>query len=281
MQLTSSLTRLPQVLSKVTPEQAEILKAKYSGLSFERMTADQLQTSASAIIAAIKILTGWNIPTGQSLDLLRGYLASELRKEYPTLTVKEIELAFRGHAGKVIEYGKDLNLSLFNKVMNLYFEERNEATTAESSEILRLEQDKVLSQLEEIKNVSRAAVQESYEDYLSGKFNPIDSLTSASLYDCIISDSLADPEITNTYIGNGIRGYKSHLIAEKERLRKLDAGKSESRKDDMSYKIQMNDVDMELSILERIISHAKRWALKFCFDYMKENGKGFYQREVQ
>lgn len=227
----------------------------------------------------IKLTTGWSIPTGQAMEMLVDLLANTLKKEYVNLTVKEVEIAFVRHASKVKDYTKDINISLFNQVMDHYFGERNEAVRIESDVYLRDVEGKVKSE-HEAKNLARSTVEECFIDFKAGKFDPIKSNVSASLYDTITGDSLADPELYGDFIGNGFRAYKSALMAEKDRLRKMDAGKSDRRSDDMSFKVRINEVDTELALLERTIRFCKGYALKFCFDWMKENGKGFYQKEA-
>jgi hypothetical protein len=243
------------------------------------MSKDQAETASKLILAMIKTLTGWSIPTGAALDLLKSLLASTLQKEYGSLTVKEIEIAFTRHSSKIKDYAKDINISLFNQVMDLYFMDRNEAVRIESDVYLKDVEAKVKSE-EDVKNIARASVEESFEDYKTGKFDPIRSNISASLYDTITGDSLASPDIVSDFIAKGFGAYRSALIAEKQRLRALDAGKSQNRKDEVQYKVRMNEVDTELALLERSLQFTKRYALKFCFDWMKENGKGFYQKEV-
>jgi hypothetical protein len=276
---TTSLARLQTTLTKLTPEQGEIIQAKYSGTCFGSMSRDQAETAAKAIIVTAKLITGWSIPTGQSLDLLKSIFAAELQKEYVNLTVQEVELAFRRHSAKIKDYAKDFSLSLFNQVMDHYFMDRNEAVRIESDVYLKDVEAKVKSE-EDVKNIARASVEESFEDYKTGKFDPIRSNISASLYDTITGDSLASPDIVSDFIAKGFGAYRSALIAEKQRLRALDAGKSQNRKDEVQYKVRMNEVDTELALLERSLQFTKRYALKFCFDWMKENGKGFYQKEV-
>lgn len=243
------------------------------------MSKDESMVAAGSLLAVIKLITGWNIPTGNGLGMLQSLLASTLQKEYISLTVKEVEIAFRRHASKVQNYGKDLSLSLFNEVMEQYFGERNEAVRIESEVYLKDVEEKIKSE-EEVRNQSRAVVEECFTDYKDGKFDPIKSNVSASLYDTITADSFADPAIKDDFIAKGFAAYKSALIAEKDRLRKLDAGKSDRRSEEMSYKVRINEVDAELAMLERTSQYAKRYALKFCFDWMKKNGAGFYQKEA-
>lgn len=242
------------------------------------MTKDQATTSAGALIVAVKLITGWNIPTGPSLDMLKSILATELKREYTTLTVPEVELAFRRHAGKVQNYGKDLSLSLFNEVMNHYFTDRNEALRVESEVYLKEVEAKIKSE-EEVKNLARATVEECFRDFKAGKFDPIKSNVSASLFSTICGDSLADPEIADQFIAKGFGAFKSALMAEKANLRKLDAGKAPGRAEEVQYKVRMNEIDTQLAMLENTRQYVNRYALKFCFEWMKQNGKGFYQKE--
>jgi hypothetical protein len=274
------LPKFQALLSKVTPEQGDILKAKYNGINFGSMGSTELTTASAALLAGIKIITGWTIPTGQGLELLKAYLAAELKKEYTTLTVKEVELAFKLHAAKVIEYGKDLSIALFNKVMDFYFVDRNEACTIESTEMLRIEESKKLTE-EQIANIGRSNVEESYQDYLQGKFDPLQSLSSASMYDRIISDGMGDPSLHMEYLSGGFEMYKSSLLAEKEKLKQMDANKSSSRRDEISYKLRIGEIDQELFVIESVYKNAKKYALKYCYDWMKGNGIGFYKRENQ
>lgn len=272
------MARLQTTLTKLTPEQGEIIKAKYSGVNFGAMSKEQATVSAGAIIVTAKLVTGWSIPTGQALDMLKTLLASELQKEYTNLTVPEIEIAFKRHSSKIKDYAKDFSLSLFNQVMDHYFIERNEAVRVESEVTLKDIEAKIKSE-DEVKNIARSTAEECYRDFVAGKFDPIKSNVSASVFDTITGDSLADPEIWEQFITKGFSAYRSALIAEKQRLRALDAGKPEKRNEEMNYKVRMNDVDAELILLERTLRFTKCLALKYCFEWMKKNGKGFYQKE--
>ena len=130
----SYLQKYLQEIPESAPEKL-ILQVKYSAVPFLKMGIAQIYDSAGIALLKIFVITGWEMPSGDLKTILMDQLSKHLKESYLMLNLNEIEFAFRNYGSAVKDWGKCMNLSLFDEVMAIYLEKRYEASRIE--EILR------------------------------------------------------------------------------------------------------------------------------------------------
>lgn len=138
-QPTSSLQNYVNAIPESAPEKA-ILQVKYSAIPFVKMDAAQIYDSAAIALLKIFVITGWEMPSGDLKKILVDQLAKHLRESYLTVNMNEIEYAFRQFGTTTKDWGKSLNLSLFDEVMCHYMEKRRQASEEERMRPMEVKQ---------------------------------------------------------------------------------------------------------------------------------------------
>lgn len=157
----------------MTKEQKNILIVKYTGRRIEQMNDKELGIGTELTLIKISIITGWQIPDHEMYSrVLIEEMLNKFKEAYGDLTFAEILYAMRNFGSAVEDYGKAINLSLIDKVINAYRAERIKASQEEEKNIIPEEQ-KIFTQ-EELDNSAREVAQLTYSRYLSGGelFNP-------------------------------------------------------------------------------------------------------------
>lgn len=126
----NSLTALK---GKLLPEEQKIIELKYSGKTFGVMTTEERWFSAQTLLLKIHAITGWSVPVSEMMDILIDQFQQKLIEKYRNVTIKEIEYAFRNKGTDIKDWGKAMNLSLFDEVMIPYLEERFDLSRTEES----------------------------------------------------------------------------------------------------------------------------------------------------
>lgn len=108
--------------SAATPEQ-EIIKRKYQSKQIGNMTPAEVNLWGQGLLLKIHVITGWEIPQGQLMEILVDQFQKKLVESYPDMNVDEIEYAFRHDTG-VKDWGKTMNLALIDEVLMPYLGKR-------------------------------------------------------------------------------------------------------------------------------------------------------------
>lgn len=86
------------------------------------------------LIAKISVITGWVVPYNEVLNILVDQLEKKLTESYPNTNPDEVEYAFRERGTLLEDWGKEMNLAMFDKVMIPYMEKRFEASKVEQQQ---------------------------------------------------------------------------------------------------------------------------------------------------
>ena len=111
------------------------------------MTPDEKKLTAYQILIKIHAITGWTVPASQLMDILIEQFELKLSESYSNVNSDEVEYAFRNKTSDIKDWGKVMNLSLFDEVMLPYLEIRFELSKFEESlkKPLMIEESKALS----------------------------------------------------------------------------------------------------------------------------------------
>lgn len=132
---------------KLLPEESKIIELKYSGKIFGIMDEEERWFASKTLLLKIHTITGWSIPVSEMMDILIDQFQLKLTEGYKNLTLKEVEYAFRNKTSDIKDWGKVMNLSLFDEVMLPYLEIRFELSKVEESlkKPIMIEESKELS----------------------------------------------------------------------------------------------------------------------------------------
>jgi hypothetical protein len=120
------------------PEEEQVIDLKYKSKPFGGMTKDELFVSIHLLLTKIQVITGWDMPPAEKLDILIDQTARKFIESYPTVNADEMEYAFRNNGG-VQNWGKSMNLNLIDEVMSPYLQKRKDLS--------RMEEEKKSKQL--------------------------------------------------------------------------------------------------------------------------------------
>jgi len=114
---------LNDLKDKLLPSESKVLELKYSGKTFGKMEDNERWFAAQTILLKIHAIKGWTIPVSEMMDILVDQFQQKLNEGYQNVTVAEMEYAFR-NSTDVKDWGKAMNLSLIDEVMQPYLENR-------------------------------------------------------------------------------------------------------------------------------------------------------------
>lgn len=114
-------------LSRYDKSTQEIILAKRSQPPLSTFMPMEKRTALEALVVKISVITGWVVPASPYKDVFFNALETQIQNEYPHLNLAEMELAFMKFGTRLPDYGKEMNLSLFTAVLDLYRGERREA----------------------------------------------------------------------------------------------------------------------------------------------------------
>lgn len=101
---------------------------------------EELSRWAHALLLKIHVITGWNLPDESLMLTLKDQFQKKLAESYATVNADEIEHAFRLNETGVKDWGKSINLVLFDEVMQPYMNRRYELSKLEEQQKTRPEQ---------------------------------------------------------------------------------------------------------------------------------------------
>lgn len=107
-----------------------MIDLKYKAPPFSKMDPMQLHKAAHVVLIKLHVITGWNMPQPEYLDILLDQFEKKLIESYPNVNIEEMEYAFRNNPG-IKDWGKAMNLNLIDEVMVPYLERRLEVSRME------------------------------------------------------------------------------------------------------------------------------------------------------
>lgn len=200
---------LQNLKKNITSEERRVIELKYAGKRFGIMSENERFSMAEILLLKISTITGWTLPISELMNILTDQFQKILLEKYENTNPQEFEYAFRNKGIEIKDWGKAMNLSLIDDVMQPYLEHRFELSRQEESMInkpLAIDQKQELSNeeweewIEDIKKYSIELIPISCYDYLlrTGKINPTSKekhqyLQSAMpIYSLSIQENLRD-----------------------------------------------------------------------------------------
>lgn len=121
---------------------------------FAKMSPEQLLHEASVLLLKIHVITGWEIPQKELMNILIDQFTKKILESYGNINTDEIEYVFRNKPVEIKEWGKAMNISLFDEVIIPYIEKRFEISKIE-------EQRKQVEYKPDLKKIDQ-----EFEDFL-------------------------------------------------------------------------------------------------------------------
>lgn len=171
------------LLQKLQPEEATLLRIKYQTKPFGKMDSEEIDLWTDALLLKIHTVTGWVIPEGSILNIITDQFRRKLVESYTWCNPDEIEYAFRNYGTTVKDWGKSMNLSLIDEVMTVFLEKRREVSKIE--EQVRMKSD--VKELPGIKMTEQEIVDTAWDVWnVTGRVDYI----SESTYEVLAHHSL-------------------------------------------------------------------------------------------
>lgn len=114
----------------------QVMKAKESGISFQKMNTEEIKLSSYSLIIKMNIITGWNILDKNLLEIFAEQFSLKLQESYSFLNQNEIEYAFRNFSQ--VDWGKNFNLNALDEVLRPYLTLRRELHQFEKEPLISL-----------------------------------------------------------------------------------------------------------------------------------------------
>ncbi len=130
------------------PEDMRVLELKYKSKTFGLMAPGELIYQASTLLVKIHVITGWEVPQKELMDILIDQFTKKILESYPLINSDEIEYAFRNKPIEIKEWGKAMNLSLIDEVVQPYIAKRYEISWIEERSKKLIENKPDLDQIE-------------------------------------------------------------------------------------------------------------------------------------
>ncbi len=116
------------------PEEHQMIELKYASPCFRMMNDITRDIASQSLLLKIHVITGWVIPNDDDiLSVLQYQFCLKLSEKYGNMNCEEIEYAFRNKESDIKDWGKSMNLSLLDEVLNPYLEKRFELSRIEES----------------------------------------------------------------------------------------------------------------------------------------------------
>lgn len=100
------------------------------------MSPQELNVSAYALLLKIHVITGWNFPEKELAAILVDQFEKKMIESYGTVNSDEVEYALRNYGTTVKDWGKQMNLSLIDEVLQPYLEKRAQVSKVEEQKKL-------------------------------------------------------------------------------------------------------------------------------------------------
>ena len=158
-------------LMNLDPQIKQVLNDRDSAPSFKKMQPGPRLTALNVLLVKISVITGWSVPSAEIKQILIDQWNKLITDRYSFLNPVEMESAFREFGTRVPDYGKEMNLSLFAGVLDLYTSKRQEAERSashKSEKVLKI--DPMTD--EQLINEARGQIAFYYEQRKKGNNRP-------------------------------------------------------------------------------------------------------------
>ncbi len=118
------------------------------------MKPDEITYNAVHLLLKIHVITGWEVPQNEMMEILVDQFKKKITESYPMINCDEIEYAFRNKPLEIKEWGKAMNISLIDEVIQPYMATRFELSKFE-------EQKKQIEHKPDI-----AQIEKEYQEFL-------------------------------------------------------------------------------------------------------------------
>lgn len=253
---------LQQKQASLSKDEQQLLAVKYEKPPIAKMTDDELILHTQGIMFKVHVITGWEIPDDEFyVSVLKDQLFKKLKEDYAHVSVSEIEYAFRTYGTSVKDWGKSMNLKLFDEVMNMYLTARK--VINEYEERLAPALPQAPPSPTEILNMKRELVESLYQGFLKGR-------TSFKLFpedgiDTLIQDQYCSSDLYQDFVNNAQDTLAKSYLQQIEQAR-LAIRKNEVKQLEERLAALADDDNVEVKIL------SKKMALMYCFYKFKRAG---------
>lgn len=133
-------------------DEVKIIENKYKSDRFSVISETELLRISAILLLKIHVITGWELPKSELMDLLIDQFSKKLVESYPDVNQDEVEYAFRNKPVGVKEWGKFMNLSLLDDVMLPFLANRRRISNLEESNspVVQIEHKPSAEDLEKI-----------------------------------------------------------------------------------------------------------------------------------
>jgi hypothetical protein len=223
------------------------------------MSKNELELKCNELLLKIHVITGWNIPTDEIMDLFIDQFKKKLLESYKTVNVDEMEYAFRTFGTSIKDWGKSMNLSLIDEVMEDYLAQRREVGKLEESYAT--------------KNLLAAPVKKLSEDDYTNWINEVKDLFNAGKYSpkllpLLLYDKLNERKLITFDKIEIFEQAKMLRFHQLKKLAETDRANRNKHKENMDYILGGNE-DKSHPEHRNIVMEAKRIALVKYFSSQK------------
>ena len=160
------------------------------------------------LLLKISVITGWQLPQKEIFDILIDQLDKFFFESFPYFNVAEIEYAFRRYGTQIKDFGREINLSLFNEVLATYKADRRQVLIEAQNQPENSLKSHLLTD-EQIKNERRGDIEHFYQELRKGNRRVIYYPYFA---DVLLEDGFKiDPENPEEFFNNCIKNQKPNL----------------------------------------------------------------------
>lgn len=100
------------------------------------MKPEAIRAGMLKLVIKVSAITGWTLPAGNAKKVFDEQLFEFLVLKYPHMNFPEMEFAFLNEAGRVQDFGKQINLGSMAEVLDAYIEKRTAASKLEEGQPL-------------------------------------------------------------------------------------------------------------------------------------------------
>lgn len=153
-------------LNLIDNQDKQVIALKYKSRQIGVMNEHELEKWGMALLMKIHVITGWDVPANELLNILVDQFQKKLVESYPDVNPDEVEYAFRTYGIHIKDWGKKMNLSLINEVMTPYLKSRCELSANE--ERSATPPDQRIYTDEELDNLARQDLEIFYQQCRRG-----------------------------------------------------------------------------------------------------------------
>jgi hypothetical protein len=249
--------------ASLASEEKQLLAVKYQEPAISRISTDDLIKHTKGLLFKIHVITGWNLPDDDYyMNVLKDQLFKKLSEDYTDCSVAEIEFAFRNYGTTVKDWGKNMNLQLFDTVMSAYKTARACISGYEERIVNALPESKPSE--EQVLNMRRSLIEDWYQSFLQKKARVV--LFPEDGIDTLVNDKFCYEGIHNEFISQArerlVTSYNSQIDNAKLSGKAKQATELTARLD----AIIADEAFVEVQL------YARKLSLLYCFYRFKKAG---------